>query len=296
MDEIEQPAIGDERQRRRRRLGAALGAARHMRADSAAGKRFRGAGDGVETNARRSPSPANIPARRDRRRWRDARRRRSTMNPSARAAAAMRAACSSDRVGAKIARQGVSRNSVAPSSEMASASSANSPAKNRPNGAAKPAKKFLPTRRAPSKSDERALTTGRAVWFGRQPRGSQQRVRAHRVDQGAHPTQFERPPGAQFDEGARQRDRGVDRRSRRRDDGLVARAVEDDGKLSAARLESNIGVDIAKAGRRAVVDEKQEFARQRFQRLIFGDGSREPRGDFIGVGTKRRPRAETPRC
>ena len=36
----------------------------------------------------------------------------STMNPSARAAAAMRAACSSDRVGAKIARQGVSRNSV----------------------------------------------------------------------------------------------------------------------------------------------------------------------------------------
>ena len=43
----------------------------------------------------------------------------STMNPSARAAAAMRTACSSDRVGAKIARQGVSRNSFAPSFEMA---------------------------------------------------------------------------------------------------------------------------------------------------------------------------------
>ena len=127
------------------------------------------------------------------------------------------------------------------------------------------------------------MATGRAVWFGREPRGAQQRLRAHRVDQGAHPTQFERPSRAQLDEGARQRDRGVDRRGRRRDDGLVARAVQDDSELRAARLESNIGVDIAKAGRRAVVDEKQEFARQRFQRLIFGDGSREPRGDFIGV-------------
>ena len=176
---------------------------------------------------------------------------------------------------------------------MASARSANSSARNRPNGAAKPAKKFSPTPRAPSKSDS-------ALWRQVELYGSD--VSPEARSNGSAPIASTKARIRRNSNARPARNSMKARASETaasiaaaggRDDGLVARAVQDDGELRAARLESNIGVDIAKAGRRAVVDEKQEFARQRFQRLIFGDGSREPRGDFIGVersGARQRRR------